>query len=282
MSKPVTAIAIAIAFAGSVAANAQIIPISAVSAASATSNWTYPDIADLYGASPIVLRAKIVSATALKDQAAGAGTKRFYVEGTVTTLIRGSQGVAPRLAWLVDVAPDSRNRLPRLKNADVLIAALPVAGRPGEIRLAGRDAQQPWSAPLEQRVRAVVAAAVAADAPPVVTGVASAFHSPGTIPGEGETQIFLTTADKSPVSLTVLRRPGQQPRWAFAQGEIVDEAAEPPAVDTLAWYRLACFLPVALPEATVQELSASDAEVARADYRFVLGQLGPCPRVRQK
>src|SRR3546814_1145016 len=40
---------------------------------------------------------------------------------------------------------------------------------------------------------------VAADAPPVITGVGCAFHVPGSLPGEGETQIFLATADGSPV-----------------------------------------------------------------------------------
>ena len=68
--------------------------------------------------------------------------------------------------------------------------------------------------------------------------IGNAFHVAGSLPGEGETQMFLTTADARPVSLSILRRPGEQPRWAVALAEIVDEAAGPPQRDTFLWYRL--------------------------------------------
>jgi hypothetical protein len=242
--------------------------------------WRYADVADLFAGAPIVLRAKIVSATVLKGPPNPAGTVRFYVEGDVVALIRGTQAVPPRLIWLVDVRPDSRGKIPKLKKADVLIAALPVPGRLGEIRLAARDAQVFWSPALETRVRGVVASVAAPDSPPAITGISSAFHTAGTVTGEGETQIFLSTVTKAPISVTVLTRPGQPKRWAYALGEIVDEAAAPPAPDTLAWYRLACFLPRAIPDAAVSELAAADADAARGDYAFVIQALGPCPRVR--
>jgi hypothetical protein len=100
------------------------------------------------------------------------------------------------------------------------------------------------------------------------------------LPGEGETQVFLTTANGAPVSLTVLRRPGEQPRWAVALSEIVDEAAAPPARDTLLWYRLACALPADLPEQSIASLAAPDATLAREDYGYVREQLGACRRTR--
>ena len=243
--------------------------------------WRYADVADLFAAAPIVLRAKIVSATALKGVPTTNGAVRFYVEGDVTALIRGNQAVPPRLIWLVDMLPDSRGKIAKLKKADVLIAALPVAGRPGEIRLAARDAQVFWSLAIESRVRGIIASVAAPDAPPAITGIASAFHTAGTITGEGETQIFLSTVTGAPISMTVLTRPGQPKRWAFALGEIVDEAAAPPVPDTLAWYRLACFLPRALPNTAIAELAVADADAARADYSFVVQALGPCPRVRR-
>jgi hypothetical protein len=274
----------------SVALTAAIVGVSMVNggfaaiptpiAASPADAWRYADVADLFAAAPIVLRAKIVSATALKGPPNPSGVVRFYVEGDVVALIRGTQAMLPRLIWLVDMRPDSRGKIPKMKKADVLVAALPVAGRPGEIRLAARDAQVFWSPALETRVRAVVASVAAPDAPPAITGVASAFHTAGTVTGEGETQIFLSTVTKAPISVSVLTRPGQPKRWAFALGEIVDEAAGPPAPDTLAWYRLACFLPRALPEAAVSELPATDAGAAREDYMFVVQALGACPRVR--
>ena len=62
--------------------------------------------------------------------------------------------------------------------------------------------------------------------------------------------------------------------------EIVDEAAAPPARDTLLWYRLACALPQALPARSTASLAPSDATLAQEDYRFVLDALGPCGRRR--
>lgn len=229
------------------------------------------------------MSARLVEAIALPasaDTPASPNVIRYYLVADVVSLIRGTGGTPPRVSWIADVARDARGKVPRLKKLQVLLAALPVAGRPSELRLAARDAMVPWSAALEARVRAIVASGLAADAPPRVTGIASAFYSAGTLPGEGETQIFLTTDVAQPVSINVLRRPGQPPTWAVSLGEIVDESARAPARDTLAWYRLACFLPRAMPAAALADLSPSDAAAARADYDFVIGALGACARTR--
>ena len=247
---------------------------------STTDQWAYADIADLFAGAPIALRARIVSATPLKGPKNAAGAVRFYVEADVITLIRSAAPVPPRLVWLVDILPDSRGKIRKLKKADVLVAALPVTGRPGEIRLAAPDAQLFWTPALETQIRSVIVSATAPDSPPAITGIASAFHTAGTVMGEGETQIFLSTVTKAPISITVLTRPGQPKRWAFALGEIVDDAAAPPASDTLAWYRLACFLPRTMPDAATTELAAVDASAAHEDYRFVIDALGPCRRTR--
>jgi hypothetical protein len=278
-TKKIAGISLAIAAATMVNGGFAAIPKPAPT--SPADSWRYADVADLFAGAPLVLRAKIVSATVIKGPPNASGAVRFYVEGDVTALIRGNQAVPPRLIWLVDMLPDSRGKTPKLKKADVLIAALPVAGKPGEIRLAARDAQVFWSPAIESRVRGVIASVAAPDAPPAITGIASAFHTAGTITGEGETQIFLSTVTRAPISMTVLTRPGQPKRWAFALGEIVDEAAAPPAPDTLAWYRLACFLPRALPEGAITELTTVDADAARADYAYVIEALGACPRVRR-
>ncbi|MDB5715560.1 MAG: hypothetical protein JWO15_2957 [Sphingomonadales bacterium] len=240
----------------------------------------YADVVDLFDKAPIAVRARITSATRLKEIVRPTGISRFYVEADVIALIRGPNDVPPHLSYVVDVPLDSRGKVPKLKKTDVLIAALPVPGRPGEIQLAASDAQINWTPELDAKVRSAIASVMAPGAAPVVTGVGSAFHVAGSIPGEGETQVFLTTATGAPVSLSILRRPGEAPRWALALGEIVDEAAGPPARDTLAWYRLACFLPRTLPNAAVTELTASDANMARDDYAFVIAQLGTCERAR--
>ena len=243
----------------------------------------YADLADLVLASPVIADATVRSAARIKGaEAAGLapGLTRFYVEADVTALIRGAAGLPPRVGYLVDVAPDARGRVPKLKKARVLIFARGVPGSPDQLQLSAPDAQLGWTPALDARVREIGRAALAADAPPAITGVASAFHVAGSLPGEGETQLFLRTADQRPVSLSILRRPGERPRWSVALGEIVDEGAGPPARDTLLWYRLACDLPRTLPAESTASLELADAAVAREDYAFVIESLGPCGRSR--
>jgi hypothetical protein len=244
---------------------------------------SYADLADLVIAAPIVADATIASAARIKGAEAATvapGRARFYVEANVAALLRGAGGLPPRVGYVVDVATDADGRPPRLKKARVVLFARQVPGSADQVQLVAPDAQVEWSPTADARIRAIAAAAFAADAPPAITGVGNAFHVPGSLPGEGETQVFLTTADHRPVSLTVLRRPGEQPRWAVALSEIVDEAAAPPAADTLLWYRLACALPPALPPRSTASLADADAGQAQADYRFVIESLGPCARTR--
>lgn len=254
-------------------------PPPAVSAAAPA--LTYADLADLAAASPIVADVEVLRASRLKPaQSPGVapGFVRFYVEGRVLALIRGAQGLPGEVSWLVDLPLDARNRPPKLaKRTRLLLLATP-GGKMGEVRLAAPYAQFAWSPDLDARLRRVLTAMTAADAPPRVTGIGSAFFVPGSLPGESETQIFLRTADNRPISLNVLRRPGAEPRWAVALGEMVDEAAGPPAPDSLLWYRLACFLPETLPPSATGELDPEGAAAAAADYRFVIGALGRCQR----
>ena len=163
----------------------------------------------------------------------------------------------------------------------MLIFARPVPGAVNQVQLIAPDAQLGWTPMADARARKIAKDALAGDAPPVITGIGNAFHVAGALPGEGETQIFLTTADQRPVSLSILRRPGEQPRWAVALSEIVDESAAPPAPETLLWYRMACALPPTLPERSTGSLEAADATIAREDYAYVLAALGPCGRTRK-
>ncbi len=286
-SATMRAVSVAIVF-GLAVANGGKAAVSApmrtpIPVASPADRWSYADVTDLFLATPIVATARIVEVipvTEATNTPPRAGTIRYYLVADIVALIRGTGGIPPRVSWIADVPLDSRGKPPKLRKLQVILAALPVAGRPAELRLAARDGMVPWSAALEARVRSTIASGLATDAAPRVTGIASAFHSPGNLPGEGETQIFLTTEMAQPVSVNVLRRPGQTTTWAISLGEIVDEAARAPARDTLGWYRLACFLPRALPTAAVDELSESDSATARADYGFVIEAMGPCTRTR--
>ncbi len=243
---------------------------------------SYADIVDLADAAALVASARITRTMAVPpEQAVGVrpGFKRLYVEAQVTGLIRGEGGISPDVTYLFDAPLDARGRVPKLKKAQVILFARKGA-RPGEVQLVAPDAQLPSTPALLATVKTVLADLVANGAPPRITGLGDAFHVAGTVAGEGETQIFLRTDTGEPVSLSILRRPGQPPSWAVALGEIVDEAAKAPQPGSLLWYRLACSLPPALPARSVRTLSVPDAEAARADYQVVVQALGPCGRTR--
>lgn len=252
-------------------------------AAPAPAGLGYADLADLAVAAPLAIDARIRSATRLTDGRAtgvAAGRARYYVTADIVGLIRGAAGLPGRIDYVADVALDAKGKPPKLKKRRVLLLARPVAGKPGSVQLVAPDAQLDWDAATDARLRAILAEAVTPGAAPRVISVQSAFHTPGVVPGESETQIFLATASGQPISLSVLRRPGQQPRWAAALGEIVDEAAAAPKPDTLAWYRLACGLPAALPESSLEGVEPAQAAAARADYALVKAGLGSCGRTR--
>ena len=253
---------------------------------------TYADLVDLADLAPLVVRVEVREAVTLKPGRAGfalinpvrPGFARVYIKGRTKALLFGAglgeQGLGESVGYLADVALDPKGRVAKLKKREMLVFAQPVAGRPGELRLVAPDAQQPWSPALGDRTLAVLTELVAPGAAPRVVGVREAMHVRGTLLNEGESQIFLATERGDTVSVTVLRRPGAAPAWGVALGEIVDQAARPPLRDTLTWYRLACFLPGAIPPATVLSGTAADRRQAAEDYRYVREQLGPCPRTR--
>ena len=247
---------------------------------------TYADLADLAVAAPIAAHARVASATALKPERApglAAGMARFVVEAQILSLIRAPEGLPSRVSYVVDLPRDSKGRAPKLKKGtQFLLLAAPVPGRPGEIRLVAPDAQLPFAPATAQQLRDILREATSPEPPPRITGIGRAFHVPGAIPGESETQIFLLTAENRPVSLNVLRRPGQTPLWSVALSEIVDDAAAPPQPGTLLWYRLACTLPRALPRQSFADSDAQASAAIQADYRLVLERLGPCVRNRPR
>ena len=259
--------------------------------AATASPYSYADIADLASAAPIALHARIYSAAALKPaQAPGvaAGHARFYIEADVVSLIRGSGPLAARISYLVDLPLDAKGKPPKLKKKQpVLLFARPVAGatagssNTGSVRLIAPDAQLPWDPATEAQLRAILTELVKPGAPPAITGIANGFHVPGTLPGEGETQLFLNTRTGEPVSLTILTAADGSRRWAAAFGEIVDGSAAVPARGTLAWYRLACGLPRTLQLNKVAGTAPVDRRKAASDYAIVLGALGECTRTRK-
>ena len=262
-------------------ATATAAPSAGLSESESRGLSSYADSVDLVIASPLVIRARIEGRKKVNIAAADgeASPISYYLTtAQVETLIRGDSGVAPTLTFLVRDVPKGQVRPDYLrKKVTVMLFARP-GRKPGEIQLTSRNAIQPWTEDLEQRTRSITSDLLRADSPPAITGVGDAFHIAGTIAGESETQIFLKTENGVPVSLSILRRPGEAPHWGVSLGEIVDESAVPPSTDTLLWYRLACGLPPALPNESTRSLPLLDAEAARRDYKLVMESLGRCGR----
>ena len=276
MPRPVFVKALAVAALTSVIA----VPQGFAQVPAALAGPTYADLADLADHAPLVAKVDIRDAVRLKpEQAPGvrSGMARVYVKAKIRALLLG-ETIGESASYLADVPVDSKGKPPKLKKTTALIFARPVAARPGELQLVSTVGQVAWSQPTEDRVRVILTELVAPGAPPRVTGVREVSFVPGNLIGEGETQIFLATEAGDPVSISVVHRPGEPPVWGVAFGEIVDQAARPPLHDTLAWYRLACFLPAGLSTATNLSGDGDTQRRAAEDYRYVRGQLGPCPR----
>jgi hypothetical protein len=241
---------------------------------------SYADIADLAVDSATIIDARIRRASPVPPESAPtvpAHLVRLYVEADVNTVIYGRDPVARRIAYLVDQPRLANGKPPRLSRTRVLLFARPVAVS-NRLQLVTPAAQLVWDAGRDATARGIAAELANGTIPPAIIGVSQAFHVPGTVTDEGETQIFLSTPSGSPVSLTILRRPGERPRWAAAFGEIVDESAAAPARRTLGWYRLACGLPVQLPVGALSGLESANAQIAAQDFAFVRQNLGPCDR----
>lgn len=242
----------------------------------------FADLADLTLPAPVVLRATIVKADRLNRKEAPdvpAGRVRFLVEAQVQGVLVSREVVPARIEYLWDGALDARGKPPKLKGADVLLFLRRVPNRAAQYQLTSPRGQVAWTPRADAAVRRVLTDVRSPELRDLrITGIGNAFHVRGSIPGEAESQIFLTTASGRPVSLVVLSRPGQAKSFSVALSDVIDDAAASVPRDTLMWYRLACALPAAIPVAATAELTDEDRAAVAADYRFVQGALGPCGR----
>ena len=256
-------------------------PLVAQDAAPQKPALTYADTVALAEASDLVLRVEIRKQVALKPERApdvAPGHARLFIEARTLSLISGNVPVGENLKYLVDVPLDAKGKVPKLKKREMILFARAVPGRLGEIQLVGDGAQRPYTPEFEAQLRPVLTSLLASDAPPRVTRVADALAVEGTLVGESETQLFLETENDGPVSITVVRRPNQPPRWGVSWTEIVDQSARAPREGTLQWYRLACTLPAELPQEANLSRDSQARALAASDYRYVIEQLGPCAR----
>ena len=246
-----------------------------------SSGPSFADLADFADPAQIVVKAQIrKQATVEPERSPGLepGYVRLYIEARTLALISGTVPVGESLRYLVDVPLDARGKPPKLRKKDVLLAGKMVPSRPGELQLATPTSQRLWTQDAEDRLRPVLSQLAAADAPPRITGIRDALSIEGTLAGESETQIFLNTETGDPVSINIVRRPGQAPDWGVSWSDIVDQSASPPQPETLEWYRLACFLPGTISPQVMLARDAESLARTREDYALVLRGLGPCGR----
>ncbi|MGF7170169.1 hypothetical protein FHS91_001846 [Sphingobium xanthum] len=240
---------------------------------------SYARLADLILASQTIATVKVKSLAVLPPERAPGllpGQSRFYVEAESIGLIRGDSVIARKVAFLID-GPTAKAKKPGLKGRTLILF-----GKSGsnvaQLQLTSSSAAVDWSPANEALTRRVLKDAIASNLPPAITGISSAFHVAGAIRGESETQIFLDTADGTPISLSVIRRPDEQPRFSASLGEIVDDAASIPEPETMLWYRLACSLPQSLPPRALRGVEQADAQAATRDYLAFRQALAPCDR----
>lgn len=242
---------------------------------------TYADLVEFSRAADLVAIVTVDDQRTFPPERApdvGPGRARLYVEALTQNLLVAPRGVGEELTFVVDQPRDSDGDPPDLEDRSFIIFGDIVPGSPGSVQLITSSAMLPAGADIEARTRRVLTQLAAANLPPEIRGVRDVISVPGNLAGESETQMFVETVDRAPVSLSVVRRPGMRPEWGISLGEIVDASARPPAPESLAWYRFACFLPRDLPEDSFLQADRASRAQARTDYAFILAELGPCER----
>ncbi len=241
------------------------------------------DLAALTSETPIIVRAEIEKSSRLSEKLSpglAPGFRRHLVRARITNVLIAPGFVPRQIEYLVDIGADARGRTPNLKDLPVLLF-LSAGHREAQFQLLRPWGQVDWTSERDAYVRAVAAEVVLepAVAKMEITGIGQAFHVPGSLPGEAESQIFIQTKSGDPMSLVVLSRPGQPKRFSVATGDIIDDAAADVKDGSLLWYQLSCGLPRDLPSDSTSTLDAGLADAVQQDYRFVLDSLAPCDRV---
>lgn len=240
------------------------------------------DLVSLTLSAQVIARASIDRDSRLGERLApdvAPGFRRHLVRAQLTNVLMAPGSIPSRIEYLVDMPTDSRGRSQSIKGQEVLLFLTPGRNE-NQFRLVRPWAQIGWTAEREAYVRSIAGEALKpALRGMAVSGFGQAFHVPGSIPGEAESQIFVHTVSGDPFSIVVLSRPGQPRTFSVATGDIIDEAAGSVRPGSLLWYHLACGLPAVLPEESTGTLDAANASAVRDDYGYVRAALGACDSV---
>lgn len=235
---------------------------------------SYADIADLTLAAPVIVRAKITKSEKIADKDSNGlapGRTRLLITADVDAALVAPGSIPPTLSWLWDAPLDARGKAPKPKGQTILAWLGPPSAN-GQSRLIAGSGQMPWDFATETRVRAIATEARTGNVP-AFNGVSNGFRVDGTIPGESESQFFLTSTNGKRSTMVVITRPGEPRRVSIARGDLIDESAATVQPNTLLRYRLACYLPRELP----LNAGGKDSALA-ADWKAALASLGPCGR----
>ncbi|WP_260926416.1 hypothetical protein [Novosphingobium sp. 9] len=190
--------------------------VGAPESAIAASGPTFADVAGLADSAGMVVHAQVRKIARVDDARApglAPGYGRFYVQAQTVALLVGSAPLGAQVAYLVDLPLNERGKPDNIKKRDVLLFARAVPGRPGELQLVTPTAQQMWSPEADARVRQILTTLVSPNAPVKIEGVREIMYVPGNLAGQGETQMFLKTANNSAASITVHHEPGVPASW---------------------------------------------------------------------
>src|SRR3546814_8709027 len=116
-------------------------------------------------------------------------------------LVSTPRSMPANISYLVDVPFDSRGKPPKFKGDRSFLFLKPAGRRPDQFVLTTRHSQIAWTSGADPMIRSILTEARESANQFQITGIGNAFHVRGTLPGESETQIFLATADRRPVSL---------------------------------------------------------------------------------
>jgi len=204
--------------------------------------------------------------------------QRILITAEVQSLIRGTNHLNREIKFLFDAPIDSRGKIPKLKKQRIFAFGFHVANRPDFIRLAHKSSILLYSANKAALVRSITKEVLENDAPQKITGVSSAFHSAGTIIGDGETQIFLDTEFGQPMAISVVSKRRESKRWSVSTSEVIDINASEPIRNSLLGYRIACNLPKAIKPAVIETNDTIAIRKTIEDYNFIQAAIGPCQR----
>ncbi|MDF2640286.1 MAG: hypothetical protein K0R64_3270 [Novosphingobium lindaniclasticum] len=241
---------------------------------------TYVDTVELSKKAELIVLARVTHMEPVTPANSGSLSpvhRRYYAEANTRALLYGQNGIGGSLRYLVDLPADASPSAADLTNKDIFLFASHVPGRPAELKLVEPTAQQLWSPERESRLRAVLRSLVSPRRSAPVTRVRELAFVPGSLAGEGLTQIFLDTK-KGRATISVRHQPDNRKTWGVSFTEVAGRDPLPPAQETLEWYDLACFLPPSPPQSAYVSGTFAAKQQAYSDYRMVLASLGPCER----